>query len=450
MPNHPRLQITMDDVIRALRPIVGAIEAIQKDDARNRHPANINTNAQTPNHSTQPALDVLYETQKPSNPVHSTHELRSSDQSLKANKAFKLILAAKAEPFDGSDCTQYQDWKDSLEREVHGLHLTPAQWMDLLHVRTTKDANAAIQPARILQRETSPREALGIAWRFLDQQFSTSQKPSQQLLDELLKGPTITCSNPTSLTRFSHQCQAAVLLRQSHPGSLSSLDELTTQKDVFYRLDEDLHAEWFKYSCTHLPTDTPSFEDFARWVLAQSKINLRRKDHIPKPFVNTYQAKTSTSKLTSPTSPNQTRRVNPHSSSRNFSGTNTSSQNQWINSSGRYPTGLGKPLHESSRTSSPVKFSPSQDQKKNFCAWCRENRVTHNHDTANCNQIKGANALDQWTVLFRHRICFKCLSSGHYYKECKTSSRCGTCNRDHHKDIGCRPEEIISRFPKRD
>ena len=141
--------------------------------------------------------------------------------------------------------------------------------------------------------------------------------------------------------------------------------------------------------------------------------------------------------------------MNPHTPSRNPSGSNIS-QNQWINSSGRHPTGLGKPLHESSRTSSPVKSSPSQDQKKNFCAWCSENGVTHNHDTANCNQIKGANALDQWTVLYRHRLCVKCLSSGHYYKECKTSSRCGTCNRDHHKDIGCRPEEIISRFPMRD
>ena len=253
---------------------------------------------------------------------------------------------------------QYRDWKESFEREVYGLHLNPSQWMDLLHARTTKDANAAIQPARLLQRETSPGEALGIAWRFLDQQFSTSQRPSQQLLDELLRGPTISCSNPTSLTRFSHQCQAAVLLRESHPGSLSSLDELTTQKNVFYRLDEDLHLEWYKYQCTHLQTDTPSFEDFAQWVNAQSKIHLKRRDEIPKPFTNPSQANSSTTKLTSTASPILARRANPHSSSRNPVRSNTS-QNQWINSSGRYPTGFGKPMHESSRSSSPVKSSQS-------------------------------------------------------------------------------------------
>ena len=174
----------------ALRPLVGAIGVLQRDNVRNRRQDTIAGNAHPPIHSSH---DI---------PVPSTHDWRSNDQSLKANKAFKLILAAKAEQFDGSDRGQYRDWKESLEREVYGLNLTPAQWMDLLHARTTKDANAAIQPARLLQRETSPGEALGIAWRFLDQQFSTSQKPSQQLLDELLRGQTITGSNPTSLTDF--------------------------------------------------------------------------------------------------------------------------------------------------------------------------------------------------------------------------------------------------------
>ena len=149
----------------------------------------------------------------------SIRRQQSGDLSLKANKAFKLILAAKANLYDGLDSNQYRDWKDALEREVHGLTLTPAQWMDLLHVRTTKDANAAIQPARLLQRETSPEEALKIAWRFLDQQFTTTQKPSQQLLDGLVHGPVLASSNPTHLTKFAHQCQAAMLLRQSHPGS---------------------------------------------------------------------------------------------------------------------------------------------------------------------------------------------------------------------------------------
>ena len=83
------------------------------------------------------------------------------------------------------------------------------------------------------------------------------------------------------------------------------------------------------------------------------------------------QAPSSLPTFHSPASPNQPRRANPPSSSRNPSGSNTS-QNQWINSSGRYPTGVGKPMHESSRASSPVKSSQSQDQTKNFCAWCHE------------------------------------------------------------------------------
>ena len=239
------------------------------------------------------------------------------------------------------------------------------------------------------------------------------------------------------------------MLRESHPGSLSSLDELTTQKNVFYRLDEDLHLEWYKYQCTHLQTDTPSFEDFAQWVNAQSKIHLKRRDEIPKPFTNPSQANSSTTKHTSPTSPILARRANPHSSSRNPVRSNTS-QNQWINSSGRYPTGFGKPMLESSRASSPAKSSQSQDETQNFCAWCRENGVTHNHVTANCTDIRNANALDQWQALYKNRVCTKCLLTGHYYKECTAAKRCETCRGFHHEAIHCRPLETISSFPKRD
>ena len=150
--------------------------------------------------------------------------------------------------------------------------------MDLIHARTTKEANAAIQPARLLQRETSPEEALDIAWHFLDKRFSTSQMPSQQLLDDILHGPIITSS---SVTEFAHQCQAAVLLRRSHPGSLTSLDELTTQKNLFNRLNDDLHLKWYEYKCTHLQK-TPTFEEFSRWIDAQSEIHLERQDHLSK------------------------------------------------------------------------------------------------------------------------------------------------------------------------
>ena len=148
-------------------------------------------------------------------------------------------------------------------------------------------------------------------------------------------------------------------------------------------------------------------------------------------------------------SSNQSRRTNPHSPRRNLADPNPS-QDKWINSSGRYPAAVGKPMHESSRASSPVKSSKSQDPKQTFCAWCHENGVIHSHDTANCHLIKEANALDQWRALYKHRICTKCLSTGHSYKECMAAKRCETCRGFHHEFLHCRPLETISPSPKRD
>ena len=81
-------------------------------------------------------------------------------------------MTARSTIYDGSSRLRYLDWKEALHREVQGLTLTASQWLDLLQVRTEKAANDAIQPARVLQRETSPEQALNMAWQFLDQQFN--------------------------------------------------------------------------------------------------------------------------------------------------------------------------------------------------------------------------------------------------------------------------------------
>ena len=325
---------------KVIQPLVGAIEVFQRENVRSNRPEKYAGSAppdriyqhpsisqprpesrklQHPLYPSHTTTNALNENHNLNRSALSAHDTQVDDRSLKANKAFKLILAAKANLFDGSDRGQYQEWKEALEREVYGLSLTPAQWMDLIHARTTKEANAAIQPARLLQRETSPEEALDIAWQFLDKRFSTSQMPSQQLLDDSLHGPIITSS---SVTEFAHQCQAAVLLRRSHPGSLTSLDELTTQKNLFNRLNDDLHLKWYEYKCTHLQK-TPTFEEFSRWIDAQSEIHLERQDHLSKHQTSTWQT-TPSSGYKVQASPNQSRRANKPSVTRTPIGSNPS------------------------------------------------------------------------------------------------------------------------------
>ena len=88
----------------------------------------------------------------PSQPEPSNHP----NISLKRYKAFKILLEDTSNTFDGRDSLKFLDWKEKLQREAEDLDLTAAQWIDLIRTRTTEEANEVIQPAFLLQRETSP------------------------------------------------------------------------------------------------------------------------------------------------------------------------------------------------------------------------------------------------------------------------------------------------------
>ena len=54
----------------------------------------------------------------------------------------------------------------------------------------------------------------------------------------------------------------------------------------------------------------------------------------------------------------------------------------------------------------------------------------------------------QWKVLYRHKVCDRCLEFGHYWRDCSTKNpRCSSCNMAHHPNILCRPTETISTYP---
>ena len=159
------------------------------------------------------------------------------DHTLKCNKVFKQILAARATTFDGKNCLEYKPWKDSLIREVKGLKPDAAQWLDLLEIRTTGTANQLIKDLRVLHLESSPEHALKSAWETLNERYYTKQRPSQHLLQNLLQGPVITSSEPDKLFSFVRSCKMATELMQCNRGLLSSLEEQTTQDTIIRRLE---------------------------------------------------------------------------------------------------------------------------------------------------------------------------------------------------------------------
>ena len=320
----------------------------------------------------QPPFQTVPQAFPPTNPHPPPQQSNeSTTDPLKRNKAFKQILTSKATQFDGTNCLDYKPWKDALLREVAGLDPNAAQWLDLLEVRTTGTANRLIKDLRVIHLEASPEQALKSSWETLDQRFHTKQRPSQYLLQNLLQGPIISSSEPNNLFAFARSCKTATELHRSSQGLLASLEEETTQETIARRLDQNLYVDWQRFRRKRFGrAPNIPFERFSTWIMEQAEIFLDCQNATP----NIYQSSTKPNHTT--THPNQPRRANSPIPRRDPV-SSSSTQNKYLNSSGRYPTGFGKPIHESSRASSPVKPPQSQDQKPIFCAWCRENGVTH-------------------------------------------------------------------------
>ena len=155
----------------------------------------------------------------------------------------------------------------SLKGGVAHLELEDAQWLELLKLRTAGLARNVVDRACILQGELTLEETVLLAWEYLDQQFQTQKRPSQQILSTLQCRPQISSSNPNELTAFSQHCESALCIMRSKPGTLASLNEQTTQDMIVNRLSPDLNQKWYDHRYERLKAKgAVSFEKFAEWI----------------------------------------------------------------------------------------------------------------------------------------------------------------------------------------
>ena len=370
---------------------------------------------------------------------------------------------------------EYRLWKKALEHEVLDLHLTATQWLQLLDKRTTGIPNGLIKQTRIIQLETSPEQALQEAWDYLNELFVTQSRPAQTLMQQVLQGPKITHHNPDGVFSFANSCKAIVTLKESSPEMLIALQQQTSFDTIINRLDDPLRLEWHRYRRNELENyQSVPFPEFAAWTRKQARVALdeqNTKTNIPKETRSQQDDKHThppprsgnhwnRSNQQGNRSPNLTRRSSyskEYNVSQRTRGVNrttyTTDGNRrytpQLNSSGRSNSEFERPLHESTRASSPDNTLGAQKIIEMRCAWCLEQDRPHRHPTEKCGFLPHANRMEKWKVIYKHQVCSICLGTGHHYSTWSTTiPACATCNYAHHKNIGCRPAETISN--KRD
>ena len=240
---------------------------------------------------------------------------------------------------------------------------------------------------------------------------------------------------------------------------------LTVGVYLVNRLDAQLRVQWLQHRQN---IKTPTFQLFADWIKRWANISRMDKDinphqassnyaeatykNIPKPFNNIPQQPQRP--LQQRTSPGEReyrdllrQRRNSNSSQSTPTRGRSPSPNPISNPRSRSPSPSKNANAHSPIT--PQNLSPKKDAIKNKCAWCTERGINHNHTTPNCAILKNANAMDQWKVLYKRKVCDRCLEFGHHWKECSTRNpRCPSCSIAHHHNISCRPTERISLYPR--
>jgi hypothetical protein len=199
-----------------------------------------------------------------------------SDLKLRKSKAFKQVMSAPGNVYDGKDCSKYLTWREALKREVRDLDLEATQWLDLLVKRTSGVAHEVVEQNQCIQLESTPEQVLPVTWKALDMRFHSTKLPSQRILKDLLQGPTISeCSD--NLFKFSQDCQLAMELHRSNPALLTYLDEQTNLEAITNCLDDQLMDKWLAHQEDGSGESAEeSFEVFARWIRKQTERDLKK------------------------------------------------------------------------------------------------------------------------------------------------------------------------------
>ena len=108
------------------------------------------------------------------------------------------------------------------------LNLDPSQWLERIEARTVGVALEMVKETRIMIIEPSLEHALEEVWSNLKNRFRTTERPSKQPLQELIRGPVISTTDANKLFGFSQKCTNIAKLQRLHHASLIALDEKTT------------------------------------------------------------------------------------------------------------------------------------------------------------------------------------------------------------------------------
>ena len=112
----------------------------------------------------------------------------------------------------------------------------------------------------------------------------------------------------------------------------------------------------------------------------------------------------------------------------------------------RWPTDSYRPPHRLSHLNSNP--STKRERQPKTLKVCCLHPGSRTHFVDKCRDFLDMPTAERWQVAKKNNLCFNCLSSAHYTKQCLTKQNCNKCERFHHRLLH-EPLQSTKQLPRK-
>ena len=316
--------------------------------------------------------------QSPANPSVPSVLTQPAQSTSSAGLYVKLPALPKPDVFSGSPLL-YPMWKASFDSLI-GNHdrIGFDQKLYFLKMYTAGEAKSAIEALFLVPNESSYNAALEI----LKDRFGSSRLVTTAFRRRIDEWPRISDKDSKAIQRFADFLYQVKVARGTYK-ALDILDDQFENQKLVQKLPAWLAAKWVEKVVQAGDEEFPKFETFVDFIKEKAK----EANHLL--WDGRYQCKTD--------------------SSRTSSGHGQAKSNS---------------LNSSSQESKGAALAPATQGI--ICVLCKSN-----HRVSKCQLFANMSLAERKSCIFRHRLCFGCLSGGHQSSVCRSRHVCGVCKKRH-------------------
>lgn len=323
-------------------------------------------------------------------------------QALQGSMALSRLPVPEPSVFSG-DPLKFTEWSTSFRALIERRCSNPADRLFYLQKYIDGEARSALEGSFFRKDEQAYQQA----WEKLNSRYGHSFVVQRAFREKLNQWPKIGSKEYLKLREFSdflQSCSDAM----PHVKGLQVLNDCEENQKMLVKLPVWITSRWNRYVTKQLDQakEYPSFKEFASFITEEARIACN-------PVSSLYALK--------PTEEKPFREIKR-------SKANTFITNVKHSDAGNHAAKVSNADEMKLKDSNKqAKWNPSAHNTNPIkCMCCEESHSLHK-----CQRLAERSMEEKRKFIQENKLCFGCLRTGHYSKECKKKATCGICKRHH-------------------